>query len=174
MKTLELRLISELMKNSHVSDRKLAKRLGTSQPTVSRLRSRLEKEGYIKEYTIIPDFNKLGYQMMAITFVRLRATLTNKVVEEARKVAAESLKTGPYEIIMLERGIGCASHGVVISYHRNYSSYKRLRKWLEHFAFLDVDRIDSFLIDLNDKVRYRPITFKALAQHLLTTEKEKE
>jgi len=174
MKTLELRLISELMKDSHVSDRKLAKRLGTSQPTVSRLRSRLEKEGYIKEYTIIPDFNKLGYQMMAITFVRLRATLTNKVVEEARKVAAESLKTGPYEIIMLERGIGCASHGVVISYHRNYSSYKRLRKWLEHFAFLDVDRIDSFLIDLNDKVRYRPITFKALAQHLLTTEKEKE
>ncbi len=174
MKTLELRLISELMKDSHVSDRKLAKRLGTSQPTVSRLRSRLEKEGYIKEYTIIPDFNKLGYRIMAITFVRLRATLTNKGVEEARKVAAESLKTGPYEIIMLERGIGCASHGVVISYHRNYSSYKRLRKWLEHFAFLDVDRIESFLIDLNDKVRYRPITFKALAQHLVTPEKEEE
>jgi DNA-binding Lrp family transcriptional regulator len=172
MKTLELRLISELMKDSHVSDRKLAKRLGTSQPTVSRLRSRLEEEGYIKEYTIIPDFNKLGYKIMALTFVRLKATITSKVVEEARKVAAESLKTGPYEIVMLERGIGCASHGVVISYHRNYTSYKKLRKWLEQFAFLDIDRIDSFLIDLNDKVRYRPLTFKALAQDLLTPEKE--
>jgi len=172
MKTLELRLISELMKDSHVSDRKLAKRLGTSQPTVSRLRSRLEGEGYIREYTIIPDFNKLGYRIMALTFVRLRATLTNKVVEEARKVAAESLKTGPYEIVMLERGIGCASHGVVISYHQNYTSYKKLRKWLEQFAFLDIDRIDSFMIDLNDKVRYRPLTFKALAQDLLTPEKE--
>ncbi len=172
MRTLELRLISELMKDSHVSDRKLAKRLGTSQPTVSRLRSRLEKEGYIKEYTIIPDFNKLGYKIMALTFVRLKSTLPNAGVEEARKVAAESLKTGPYEIIMLERGIGCASHGVVVSYHRDYASYKRLRKWLENFAFLDVDRIDSFLIDLNDKVRYRPLTFKAIAQHLLTTENE--
>ena len=172
MKTLELRLISELMKDSHVSDRKLAKRLGTSQPTVSRLRSRLEEEGYIKEYTIIPDFNKLGYKIMALTFVRLKTTITSKVVEEARKVAAESLKTGPYEIVMLERGIGCASHGVVISYHRNYTSYKKLRKWLEQFAFLDIDRIDSFLIDLNDKVRYRPLTFKALAQDLLTPEKE--
>ena len=172
MKTLELRLISELMKDSHVSDRKLAKRLGTSQPTVSRLRSRLEEEGYIKEYTIIPDFNKLGYKIMALTFVRLKATITNKVVEEARRVAAESLKTGPYEIVMLERGIGCASHGVVISYHQNYTSYKKLRKWLEQFAFLDIDRIDSFLIDLNDKVRYRPLTFKALAQDLLTPEKE--
>ena len=172
MRTLELRLISELMKDSHVSDRKLAKRLGTSQPTVSRLRSRLEKEGYIKEYTIIPDFNKLGYKIMALTFVRLKSTLPNTGVEEARKVAAESLKTGPYEIIMLERGIGCASHGVVVSYHRDYASHKRLRKWLENFTFLDVDRIDSFLIDLNDKVRYRPLTFKALAQHLLTTENE--
>jgi DNA-binding Lrp family transcriptional regulator len=172
MKTLELRLISELMKDSHVSDRKLAKRLGTSQPTVSRLRSRLEEEGYIKEYTIIPDFSKLGYKIMALTFVRLKGAITNKVIEEARKVAAESLKTGPYEIVMLERGIGCASHGVVISYHIDYASYMKLRKWLERFAFLDIDRVDSFLIDLNDKIRYRPLTFKALAQHLLTTEKD--
>jgi len=174
MKRLELRLISELMKDSHVSDRKLAKRLGTSQPTASRLRNRLEKDGYIKEYTIIPDFSKLGYRIMALTFIRLRAAVTNKVVEEARKVAVESMKTGPYEIVMLERGIGCASHGVVISYHRNYSSYRKLRKWLEQFTFLDVDRIDSFLIDLNDKVRYRPLTFRALAQHLLTSENGEE
>ena len=162
------------MKDSHVSDRKLAKRLGTSQPTASRLRNRLEKDGYIKEYTIIPDFSKLGYRIMALTLVRLRTAVTNKVVEEARKVAVESMKTGPYEIVMLERGIGCASHGVVISYHRNYSSYRKLRKWLEQFTFLDVDRIDSFLIDLNDKVRYRPLTFRALAQHLLTSENGEE
>jgi len=174
MKRLELRLISELMKDSHVSDRKLAKRLGTSQPTASRLRNRLEKDGYIQEYTIIPDFSKLGYRIMALTFIRLRATVTNKVVEEARKVAVESMKTGPYEIVMLERGIGCASHGVVISYHRNYSSYRKLRKWLEQFTFLDVDRIDSFLIDLSDKVRYRPLTFRALAQDLLTSENGEE
>jgi len=174
MKKLELRLISELVKDSHVSDRKLAKRLGTSQPTVSRLRNRLEKDGYIQEYTIIPDFGKLGYRIMALTFIRLKATMTNKIVEEARKVAAESLKTGPYEIVMLERGIGCASQGVVVSYHRNYTGYRKLRKWLEQFTFLDVDRIDSFLIDLNDKVRYRPLTFKALAQHLLTLENEEE
>jgi hypothetical protein len=111
---------------------------------------------------------------MALTFVRLKASLSNKGVEEARKVAAETLKTGPYEVVMLERGIGCASHGVVVSYHREYASYKKLRKWLEQFAFLDVDRIDSFLIDLNDKIRYRPLTFKALAQHLLTPENEEE
>jgi len=174
VRKLELRLISELMKNSRESDRRLAIRLGVSQPTVSRLRNRLEKEGYIKEYTIIPDLSKLGYRIMAITFVKLRVAVTGKAVEEARKVAIESLKTGPHEIVMLERGIGCASHGVVISYHKDYTEYRKLRKWLAQFNFLDVDRIESFLIDLNDRVRYRPFTFKALAQHVLLSEKEEK
>jgi DNA-binding Lrp family transcriptional regulator len=50
---LDLKLIAELMKNSKQSDRELAKKLGVSQPTVTRTRTRLEKEGYIKEYTLI-------------------------------------------------------------------------------------------------------------------------
>ena len=58
MKEVELKLISELMKNSRRSDREVAKAIGISQPTVSRTISRLEKEGVIKEYTIIPDFDE--------------------------------------------------------------------------------------------------------------------
>lgn len=60
MKNVELKLISELMKNSRRSYRELAKAVGVSQPTVSRTLKKLEKEGYIKEYTMIPDFLKLG------------------------------------------------------------------------------------------------------------------
>ncbi|MFZ0965605.1 MAG: Lrp/AsnC family transcriptional regulator, partial [Candidatus Bathyarchaeia archaeon] len=60
MKKVELNLISELMKNSRQSDRNLAKVIGVSQPTVTRIRNKLEKEGYIREYTMIPDFSKLG------------------------------------------------------------------------------------------------------------------
>ena len=66
MKDVELRLVSELMKNSRRSDRELAKELGISQPTVSRLISRLQKEGVIKEFTMVPDFCKLGFNLMAI------------------------------------------------------------------------------------------------------------
>lgn len=64
LKAIELRLVSELMKNSRRSDRELARALGVSQPTVSRMISRLEKEGIIKEYTMIPDFKKLGYNIL--------------------------------------------------------------------------------------------------------------
>ncbi|MGD0160671.1 MAG: Lrp/AsnC family transcriptional regulator [Candidatus Bathyarchaeia archaeon] len=48
MKDLEIRLISELMKNSRRSDRQIAKELGVSQPTVSRTIARLEKEGILR------------------------------------------------------------------------------------------------------------------------------
>lgn len=53
MKDIEVRIISELMKNSRRSDRELAKAIGVSQPTISRTIKRLEKEGYIREYTMI-------------------------------------------------------------------------------------------------------------------------
>jgi DNA-binding Lrp family transcriptional regulator len=43
LKDVELKLISELMKNSRKSDRELAKKIGVSQPTVTRTRTKLQK-----------------------------------------------------------------------------------------------------------------------------------
>jgi len=64
MKKIMMRLLLELMKDSKRSDRELAKVLGVSQPTVSRMRSRLVKEGIIREFTVIPNFVKMGYEIM--------------------------------------------------------------------------------------------------------------
>jgi len=72
VKDVELKLIYELIKNSRRSDRELAKAIGTSQPTVSRMIKKLKKEGAIREYTMIPDFSKLGYKIMALTFCSLK------------------------------------------------------------------------------------------------------
>lgn len=65
------------MKNSKRSDRELSKIVRVSQPTITR--TRLEREGYIKEYTIIPDFAKLGFELLAITFVKLRLRMLGKL-----------------------------------------------------------------------------------------------
>ncbi len=166
MKDIELKLISELMKNSRRSDRDLAKAIGASQPTVTRIRNKLEKEGYIKEYTMIPDFRKLGYEIMAITFA-LSRSLNKEEVNKVRKLVADSVKNRQFEFIMLERGRGLGFDGVIISLHEDYSSYLNVLKWLEQFDFLDMTKIDSFLINLNDEVRYRPLTFSTLATDLL-------
>ena len=55
-----LDLISELAKNAKKSDRDIAKKLNISQPTVTRMRKKLEDNRYILEYTAVLDFKKLG------------------------------------------------------------------------------------------------------------------
>jgi DNA-binding Lrp family transcriptional regulator len=67
VKSVELKLLCELIKNSRKSDRKLAKLVGVSQPTVTRTRTRLEKEGLI-EYSGVPNLRKIGFEIIAITF----------------------------------------------------------------------------------------------------------
>jgi DNA-binding Lrp family transcriptional regulator len=174
LRDIELKILSELMKNSRISDRELARKLGVSQPTVTRIRHKLDEEGYIREFTVIPDLAKLGYSIIALTFVRLGRASSPQDVEKAREIAKESLKKGPFEIVMLERGMGLDHSGLVISVHKDYSSYRKFTAWINQFSFLDIERTESFLIDLNDKVHYRPLTFRTLAQHLLAGEEKEQ
>ena len=173
MKNIELRLIAELMKNGRKSDRELAKAIGVSQPTVTRTRSRLEREGIIKEYTIIPDFSKIGYGIMAITFA-LSRSLDNEQVQKTRKILADSVKDKQFEFIMLEKGDGLGFDGVIISLHEDYASYLKVLEWLRQFDFLEIKRTSSFLINLEDEVRYRPLTFSALARLVRSRAERKE
>jgi DNA-binding Lrp family transcriptional regulator len=173
MKKVELKLISELMKNSRQSDRNLAKVIGVSQPTVTRIRNKLEKEGYIREYTMIPDFSKLGYKIMAITFA-LSRFLEKEEAERAGKTLADSVKDKQFEFIMLERGDGLGFDGVVISLHEDYASYLKVLEWLRQFDFLEMKKINSFLINLEDNVRYRPLTFSTLAKLIRSQAERKE
>jgi len=172
VKETELKLLSELMKNSNRSDRELAKATGLSQPTVSRTRAKLERERYISEYTIIPDFEKLGYEIAALTFVKLKKTVASaEQIEEARRDAKEKLRKSPFAIIMLERGLGMKYDAVLITLYENYTAYVEHMKELSGCEFLEASDIDSFIINLKDPVHYRPLTFKKLAEHMLKIKK---
>ena len=62
LKPLDYQLLFELMKDSHRSDRQLAKALGISQPTVTRRRAMLE-DSTIEGYTVIPKFGQIGFEI---------------------------------------------------------------------------------------------------------------
>ena len=68
-KELAQQLLRELLKNSKRSDRELAKVLKVSQPTITRTRHKLEKSGMTQDYTIVPDFKKMGFELMTILLV---------------------------------------------------------------------------------------------------------
>jgi len=171
VKEIEFRLVAELLKDSHRSDRELAKALGVSQPTISRLTERLRKTGVIREYTIIPDFKKLGFHICALTFADF---VTPSDLEAMRRLIAEygkRLSEIP-QAVMIERGLGENANGVVVSFHRDYSDYTNFQKWMKQFVSQSKYVLHSFLIDLDDQIHYRYLTFSTLAKHLLKMQKQ--
>jgi DNA-binding Lrp family transcriptional regulator len=172
LKELDFRILAELMRNAKASDRVLAKRLGVSQPTVTRRRARLEQEGIIKEYTVIPDYPKAGYHIMAITLLKYETDAGIDEILEARKRAKEIVKDSPAEIVLAERGIGIDYHGVTISFHQDYAAFVKFRDAMRLALPVKAVKLDSFIVNLDDEFRYRPLTFSTLAQHLQTLHKQ--
>lgn len=170
MKDIELKLIAELTKNSRRSDRELAKRLHVSQPTVTRIRNKLEKEGIIREYTIVPDFIRLGYQMASITLAKMKEPLSKEIVAEIRRQAREIEKKNPSPTIVSMNGIGCDADYVNVAFHKNYSEYTEYVKFISQFPQVKVGEIKSFVIDLcarHSHLRY--LTLSVFADYLLRT-----
>ena len=175
MKDVELKLVSELMKNSRRSDRELAKATGVSQPTVSRTIKKLEQEGIIREYTMVPDFRKIGYKIMAVIFLKLGqhgGTLSQKQLEDMFSKARKLEKNNPRPFLLVKTGIGLNRDMIVISMFHDFSEYAAYVQMIksesadELSPFYDGSSIESFLIDLEAKTHYQPLTLLRLAINL--------
>ncbi len=165
MKDLELKLASELFKNSDRSDRELAKVLGTSQPTISRMRKRLEEKGILKEYTIIADFRKLGVELMAITFGSWSPQRMKEFPESERVQKAKKFLSDHPNVIFASSGQGLGKGRVMISLHRDYSDYSEfLGQAKAEWAGL-VD-LESFIISLEGDVAPFPLSFRNLGKYV--------
>jgi DNA-binding Lrp family transcriptional regulator len=175
LKELELKLVSELMKNSRRSDRELAKALGVSQPTVSRTIQKLEEMGVIKEYTMIPDFKQLGYGLLTVTLVKHKSNLTPEKLSEAERKGLDHVQTlASSETVMAERGMGFGYDAVIVAYEKDYSEHRQHIEGLKTFAHLETAETQSFIVDLKDKVHYRSFTYSTLANHLTKQKQNKE
>jgi DNA-binding Lrp family transcriptional regulator len=166
LRDVELKLVAELLKDCRRSDRELAKAIGTSQPTVTRALRRLENEGYIKEYTIIPDFQKLGFKILAMTFLKRPKDVSAKELERIMELGKEIAEKKGQKSVLALRGMGLGYDVSIISVHEDYSSFLELLEGIKQFPHSDVANIQSFLIDMTDRVQYRPFTFSFLAKYL--------
>ena len=150
------RLLLELLKDSKRSDREIAKVLGVSQPTVTRTRHRLVKEGAIKEFTVIPDFVEMGYEIMAISSFKLK--VDEGSVEKAKKVTMAKPN-----IIFASSGQGMGKNGVMLSLHKNYTDFSRFLSGLRLEGGDALRDYDTMLISLREKV-VKPLSPKYLAE----------
>ncbi|MEJ5328195.1 MAG: Lrp/AsnC family transcriptional regulator [Candidatus Bathyarchaeia archaeon] len=167
LKELERKLLAELIKNSRRSDRELAKAIGASQPTTTRLRSKLEKEGYIREYTIIPNFCKIGYSIMALNLLKFDPKLNHEHIEVFRKTHPETIGRDPFGVIFIQRGMGLGYDATIISLHQNYSSYDAFRSYVKTAMGASITEMSTFLINLEEEKSILPLTLAFLAVQLL-------
>ena len=144
----------------------MAKAIGVSQPTVSRMIKRLKSEGVVNEYTMIPDFRKLGYNLCAFIFLRLK-DLPPERIQRVRQAVKESLSQSHFVILLLERGLGLGRDAVMICLYKDYASYVEHRRIIREFPYITPPDVESFLIDLNDEIHYRYLTFASVAKDLL-------
>jgi DNA-binding Lrp family transcriptional regulator len=161
LKPIDYKLLFELMKDSHRSDRQLAKALGVSQPTVTRRRAMLE-ENLIEGYTITPKFGKIGFEIVAFTFIKSKLHRTGEEKDEAlRRLREAYMKQS--NVILVRNGRGMGWDAVCVSLHKNYSDFAQFIR--EHDSELSDLIVESqtFHADLNPGVVIKPFSLKYLA-----------
>jgi len=101
---LDLEILKALSKNSKLSIRELSKIVKKSPSLIhSRIR-RLEKNGFIKGYTILVDYQRLGYDVYALTLLQVDGA---HIVEVEEALSREpSIKavydiTGEYDVAFI-------------------------------------------------------------------------
>jgi DNA-binding Lrp family transcriptional regulator len=154
MKKRMLKLLFELMKNAKRSDREIAKIIGVSQPTITRMRQRLEKTAIV-DYTVIPDWTELGFEIMAFTFVKAKGS--PEVSEKAKNWAMKNPN-----VVFAAGGEGMGMDYAILSFHKNYSGFSNFiddlrTKWAENLQDLQ-----SFLMITSEERTVKPFSLKYL------------
>jgi DNA-binding Lrp family transcriptional regulator len=161
LKPIDYKLLFELMKDSHRSDRQLAKALGVSQPTITRRRAILE-ENYIEGYTIIPKFGRIGFEIAAFTFMKSKLKQkTGPDREEAIKKLKEWYMKHP-SVILVQDGRGMGWDTICVSLHASFSDFaKFIREQDSELSDWTVES-QTFHADLIPGIAIKPFHLKYL------------
>ena len=163
LKAIDHRLLWELMKDSRRSDRQLAKALGTSQPTVTRRRTNIEKS-FIEGYTAIPKWEKIGFELVAFSLIKHKIKYAKPEVRAAAFRKVEEWMMKQPNVILAIDGQGMGWDGICVSFHKSYSDFAEFMR--KHNSELSDFLIESqsFIADINAATIRKPFHLKYLAE----------
>jgi Lrp/AsnC family transcriptional regulator, regulator for asnA, asnC and gidA len=80
------KVLEQFLKDSRQSFREVARKIGVSSGTVANRVKELEEEGIIKRYTTQLNYEKLGYELTAITEIIVSEGMMIEVGNEISKI----------------------------------------------------------------------------------------
>lgn len=168
------RLLFELIKCSRRSDKELSKVIGCTRATVYRRRKELERERLIKEYTVVPDLAKMGYEICAFTFLSWREYPS----EDELLIGREWLARMP-NILFCSAGEGLATN-LVVSLHRDFADFSSFIDFLRRSSQPKLDKLHFFIVPLTRKdsiykdFSFRTLTYENPSTHYSCAEAKKK
>jgi len=141
----EKQVLNELLKDCKTSDQEIARRLKTSRPTIFKIRERLEKEGIIKRYIPVIDFEKLNLHLQSAILYKWRDYSKTKELENTVKF----IKALP-EVILFVKGEGIGSKtDLIISIHEDLKNYERFIRKLKYYWKDNVENVGVFISSID-------------------------
>ena len=164
-KTKIIKLLHELLKDSSRSDRELSRVLGVSQPTVSKMKKDLLEQGVIQGFTMIPKFSKIGYTLLAITFVKVKNILSPaEGFIESTETAKEWLNQQS-NVIFADFCRGMDVDALMISLHHTYQDFDEFINNHNQKLGHQVTDVKSILVNLAGDRTLKSFHFKYLAEN---------
>jgi DNA-binding Lrp family transcriptional regulator len=114
------------------------------------------KEGIIQDFTVIPDFVRMGYEIMAINCFKSKSS--KEIAERAKKW----IMSKP-NIIFAAAAQGMGKNGIMISLHRDYTDFSNFLVEVMAEDETVMKEYDTMLISLKGRI-VKPLSLKYLAE----------
>ena len=118
------------------------------------MRQRLEKTAIV-DYTVIPDWTELGFEILAQTLVN-----TKGLPEVSEKLKNWVLNNS--NVVFAAEGSGMNMDYSILSFHKNYSGYSTFINNLKSTIAENLQDIQSFLISTGKEQTIKPLSLKYL------------
>jgi|TARA_B100001750_G_C15366615_1_gene525076 DNA-binding Lrp family transcriptional regulator len=131
---IDRKIINEYLQDSRLSYREVAKRLGLAVGTVMTRTKKLESNGLIEAYSVILNHVKLGYELTAITEIKVSK---GKLIEMENEIAKMKVTCAVYDVTG-------DNDAIIIGKFKNRDELNQFTKKLLSLSF--VERTNTHIV----------------------------
>ena len=158
-------VLFELLKNPRRSDAELARILGVWRSTVTRHRKKLERDGIIQEYTLIPDLRKLGYETLVFWFFKIKSSYRLEENAVSYRKLQEWLAGYP-EVLFANSGLFGEWNVLIVSLHKNFDDLQEYSRKVSSYLADIVEGSLNVTMSLKRESMIKPFSLKYLRENL--------